>query len=425
MSRFCCIWIPDFPAWAAVRSDPGLRHRAVLIYVRGRIVAASPAARQAGVQTGWTLARAQSLLPDALALPQHGATVAAAWEEVLSALYDLTPQIESQRPGLALADIEPPAAVQPLLHEWQAYGGVAQGGCADDRTTAEIAALSTQAGKLRTVRPGCSSVFLRRVPIILLSEVGVRADTIERLGWFGWHHIGQLRSLTRRQLVAQFDQGETLWRYAQASDTRPVAAYVLPSIITTRYAFEQPVREPCEIEPVLDHLMNQAHSQLNGRVAAAVSVGVETTAGWTRGGRLLREPTAVWQTLRRAAQHALEAALRPGMAVSALEVRLGSLAQPRAVQGHLFDFSRPVPTQAVQAVERRFPGWLCHIVTTDPNSYLPEAGWRFEPIQLPPTGKASRPEAHQPQADRTHADRSHADRSRRRRTPPQQGMMWP
>lgn len=71
------------------------------------MVAASPQARHDGAQIGWSLGRAQAPIPDAIALPRHKATNAAAWDDVLGALYGLTPQIESVRQGLAFAQVKP------------------------------------------------------------------------------------------------------------------------------------------------------------------------------------------------------------------------------------------------------------------------------------------------------------------------------
>jgi protein ImuB len=360
-------------------AEPHLRARPLAVYAAGRIIAASLQARQAGVQSGWSIARTQALFPDCLLVPHQAATTLAAWDEVLHTLYTLTPCIEAIRPGLALADIRPPEIIKPLLEEWDAHGGVA-----DDRTTAELAALTTEAGKLRVVRSGCSPACLRRIPITALNEVGVRGDTIERLGWFGWHHVGQLRSLTKRQLLAQFEQGELLYRYAQASDTRALATYRQPPIIETHFAFDEAAQEPCEVEPVLDLLVRQACDQLEGRVAQSVTVSLDTSNGPVRRQRLLRDATASVYSLHHAAQDALRSLLRPALAVQRLEVCLGSLAQPRAVQGQLFGSSRPAVRTALEAVEHRFPGALQRFKVVDPAAYLPEEVARLETIDLPP-----------------------------------------
>lgn len=379
MSRFFCLWIPHFPALAAMRAEPHLQGQLLLVHSRGRIIAASPQAREKGAQLGWTVARTQALIPNCLPVPHRTATTLSAWEEVLAALYTLTPCIEPMRPGLALADLRPPEIVKPLLAEWNAHGGVA-----DDRIAAELAALTGEPGRIRNVRSGCTSTFLRRVPITVLGEAGVHVDTVERMGWFGWQSVAHLRPLSRCQLVAQFDQGELLYRYAQANDTRAVATYRIPPIVEMHFAFEEAAHEPGELEPVLKLLMGQACEQLNGCVAQSVTVGIHTSDGPLRRHRLLRDATASTYTLLRAAKETLYGLLRPALTVQRLDVTLGHLAQPQAVQGQLFGSSRPAVRTALQAVEHRFPGAIQRYRIVDPQAYLPEEFARLEAIDLQP-----------------------------------------
>jgi protein ImuB len=383
MSRFFCLNIADFPAWAAARSDTALRDKPLVIYAGGKVIAASSQAREAGIESGWSLARSQAHLPGLIALPQHAPTTQAAWQEVLAALYDLTPQIESLRPGMAMADIRPETIVVPLLREWHAHGGSAQGGVADDRTTAELAALIASPGALRRIKPGRSQTFLRYVPVDVLHHVGIHPRTIERIGWFGWKHLAQLRPLSRQQLVAQFFEGERLYRYAQASDVRPVASYQPPSVIRAHFTFEQSVREPGEIEPVLKYLLEEAHGQLERRVPGSLAVGLETPQGRLQGRRLLREEAVTLHALHTAAALALEAVLPQAKAVSGVELQLDALTELRPAQGDLFEPSRPPVEAAVGAMEHRYPGMLRRIVLLDKNAYLPEEAFRLEPVALP------------------------------------------
>jgi nucleotidyltransferase/DNA polymerase involved in DNA repair len=393
MPRFFCLSLPDFPAWAAARNDTDLRGKPLVIYASGKVIAASPAAHAAGIQTGWSVSRAQARMPGLIALPQDHQTTHAAWQEVLAALYDLTPCIESIRPGLALADIRPESIVIPLLREWQAHGGSARGGLADDRTAAELAALTASPGSLRRIKPGRSAAYLQCVPVNVLQHVGIQSRTIERIGWFGWKSVGHLRALTRRQCVAQFADGETLYHYAQADDVRPVATYKLPPTIRMHYAFEQAVREPGEIELVLHHLIEQACQELNHRTAGSLAVGLETPQGWLYGRRLLRDGITTTQALETAAFLALEAVLRRAKAVSGVELQLGALTALQPVQEQLFEPSRPPIDKALHAVEHRHPGMMRRIVIVERNAYLPEWAHRLEPIVLASEKVATRSSA--------------------------------
>lgn len=387
LSRFLCIRIPHFPAWAAQRADASLADKPVLVYDRGRVLAASPSALERGVEIGCTLHRAEAMWPDCLACPHHVPTTMVVWEDVLESLYGLTPCLESIYPGQLMAEVRPPSAVKPLLERWGAHGGVA-----DDRIAAELAAVTAQAGKLRTVTAGKTIEFLHCLPITVLNEIGVHPDAIERLGWFGWTTIAHLRPLARRQMLAQFEQGALLYRYAQADDTRPVPPFREPPVIEVTYEFEDSAHEPWEIEPVLDWLERQAREQLDQRFACSVTVTLLTKAGTLRSSRLLREPTAQVYPLRQAAYGCLQELLSgqagaagsripSRLAVIRATLRLSQLRSAPGIQAELFEPVRPPVQKALRALERRFPGTMRRIVTLDSDAYLPEEAFRLDPIE--------------------------------------------
>ncbi|MBV9470357.1 MAG: hypothetical protein JOZ57_14055, partial [Abitibacteriaceae bacterium] len=335
VARFLFLYIADFPAWAAAVSEPALRGKPLLIYRSGRVIAANAAARTLGVQGGWTLHKAQSLFPEVVSLPYRSVTTTLAWEDVVTALYRLTPCIEVVRPGSALLDLTPETAIAPLVRRWNAYG-TTRAGAADDRTTAELAALCARPGILNCVMTGGSSDFLATVPVENLAPVGVGSHTLERLGWFGWHMVAQLKPLSQRQLAAQFPEGEVLFRYAQASSTGKVATFVPPPTISTHYAFEETVQEPHDVEPVLRLITETAWQQLQGRTTRMLTVQVQTSTGKLRRRRILREPAADLQALWHPAYHTLMSLLGAGVFIDRLEIELAGLAHPPAVQGNLF-----------------------------------------------------------------------------------------
>lgn len=375
MPRFLCLWWPQFPAWALQRSDPALQGRPLLVYQAGHIVAVSPEAHQLGAQDEGTLHRAQSQFPQAVFRPLHGPTLQAIWAEILTALLDFTPYLESLRPGLLIADVRPPRAVLPLVRQWGVQGGVA-----DDRSTAELAAFTTLPGTLRAVRPGQSGAFLKRIPLTALAAAGLRSDALERLGWFGWQRVGDLSHLTHRQLAAQFDQGKLLFRYAQAGDQRPVGFYRQPPLIQAAFTFDEPVREPYEWEPVLDLLIEQVLAALRDQGAQTVGLSVETPHGVRRGHRLLHEALTGKRVLQETARRLLVELLGMGQPMRRLVLQLGALHPLTPQQGRLFGRQRPPASVAIRALEDRFPGALRRIVMLDKNAYLPETAFRLEPV---------------------------------------------
>jgi len=379
VARFLFLYIADFPAWAAAVNEPQLRGKPLLIYRSGRVIAANAVARTLGVQSGWTLHKAQSLFPEVLSLPYHTAATGLAWEDVITALYRLTPCIEVVRPGSALLDLTPETAIVPLLRRWNAYG-TTQAGAADDRTTAELAALCAQPGTIHCVMTGASHDFLSTVPVERLAMVGVGSHTIERLGWFGWQTLAHLKLLSERQLTAQFPEGEVLFRYAQASSTGKVATFVPPPTISTHYAFDEIVQEPHDVEPVLRLITETAWQQLRGRTTQMLTVQVQTSTGKLRRRRILREPTADLQALQYAAHRTLMSLLGAGVFITRLEIELAGLAHPPAVQGNLFSPPRPSIQGVLRALDARFPGVMLRIKPLNPQSPLPEEAYCLVPV---------------------------------------------
>lgn len=386
MPRYCCLWIPDFAAWAIQQSEPSLKGKPVVAYQGRQVIGVSTETRVAGVHPGWTLHRAQaqlqSQLPDAVYWPLHGPTIHAVWSATIAALLEFTPYLESQEPGLLLLDVRPPRSVLPLVREWQAQCGVA-----DDRATAELAAFTTAPGTLRSVRSGQSAAFLRRVPLSTLACAGLCADTLERLHWFGWQSVGDLCHLTKRQLAAQFDQATLLYRYAQAEDRRPVGFHRQPPVINAAFTFETPVRELYEWQPVLQLLIEQSHAALLGTAfqeqgAQTISIQVSTGNSTHRGHHLLPFLTRDRRPLYEGAERLLIGLLNRGEPMIKLTVQLGSLRSLPPVQTCLFGRERPSISVAVRALEERFPGALRRIVMLDKNAYLPEVGFRLDPVTL-------------------------------------------
>lgn len=96
MNLFGWMWITEFPAWVAQRMTPALRGQPVIVHRGGRVVARSEEAQERGINEGWTVARAQSLVPQVLAVPYDAAACAHLWESVLDDLWQLTPRLEAE-----------------------------------------------------------------------------------------------------------------------------------------------------------------------------------------------------------------------------------------------------------------------------------------------------------------------------------------
>ena len=382
---YFCAWWPQFAAWTMEQSEAALRGRAFAVCERGMVVAASDEALQAGVAVGMTSGRAQGRLASLMLVARERSREALAWEEVQRAFYGLTPCVEPVEPGLLFADIAPDK-VAPLLQAWQMRGGAGE-----DRATAHMAAMGAPAGRVRLVEAGDERAFADQMPLESLSATGIDARTLRRLSWFGWHCVGQLRPLSRRQLEEQIGPvGAQLYRFAQASreraNLRPVATWQPPAEIVAAMSFELPAREPAHWDGALDALLHQVCTELNGRSAQTLQITAQTAVAPVCARRVLKEPLAAPAPLRRPLDSALAEALETlaplPPVVSALEVRLGALVTPPA-QAVLFDDAKSDNPdrlrRALEGLEARFAGTMGRFAPDQSESPFPEEQFAWLP----------------------------------------------
>ena len=379
--------------WSVARANPKFAASPCCIHHRGRIIAVNAHADGLGVRSGWTLHRATSLYPTLLTLPLDRGACAHAWEQVTASLADLTPRIEVVREGRPCLEGYPFAEgqcvfevptrgaerrlLQAMVNEWGAHCGVAS-----DRVTAELAALTCSAGKVRRVRASRERPFRDGVSVTTLSEAGLSAHTVERLRWFGLGQIGKLRTLTRAQLCAQFPEGALLARFAHGGrgETRTVASYQATPAVEVRFVFEEPATQPGEWERALRDLLRRACEGLNGCGAGSLSVATETSYGRRAKSILLREPVARPRALFAPAEE-LALPLIGGEPLEALSVRLGALSRV-ADQEALWltpERRRSDLNSVVRRVETRLPGTLQRIVPRDVHAPLPEERYGYIP----------------------------------------------
>src|SRR3954467_13482846 len=97
-SRLACVLLPLFPLAARLRSEPELVREA-LVGVEGngnaaRVVAATRAARAAGVRPGLSLPQARALCPKLVARPRDEECERAAQEALLEVAEAFSPRVE-------------------------------------------------------------------------------------------------------------------------------------------------------------------------------------------------------------------------------------------------------------------------------------------------------------------------------------------
>ena len=149
----------------------------------------------------------------------------------------------------------------------------AQIGIGSRRCWSMLAGVHSDPGRLTSVPSSMVGPFLRQAPVSLLAEVGFSRDLSERLELFGLKAIAHTLCLTRRQLIAQFgSEGGSLFTFLHPEDTEPPIPNYEPQVIDAEHDFEWPVFEPGDLLPVLQHLLEQLVSRLQGRGACHLEV---------------------------------------------------------------------------------------------------------------------------------------------------------
>ena len=382
---FGCFWLPLFSLWAALQNcgeSANKCHPLSAVQRNGRIIAASEDAVRHGLQIGWTTGRALSLLPDCLVLPFNAAHEKNAWHRVLERLYELTPKIESARPGLAWCEVHfssLSARADTLKKRWlqlvQEFG--AQLGLAHDRATAMLAAFTaSDARPIRRIAAGNEAAFVANTPLEMLEQGGVSGETIQRLKWFGVHRVGGLKGWTPAHLQSQFPDAKALGHLVEAgsarADRRPVTTWRPPPTAA---------QSPEQWANALTETLHVLESELNGRGALHLSVAAEVRGkAKATAAKMLRERIGTAARLHEPACSMLRALLADGDELEAFAIRLSDLGD-EWWQDSLFATQEKrtrALKDALRQLETRLPGAVAKLQARDVFSALPEE--RFEMV---------------------------------------------
>jgi protein ImuB len=284
-TRTLVVWCPDWPVFA---SDP--EPAAPVAVVRAnRVVAASMAARAAGVEVGLRRRAAQRRCPSVEVVDHDPGRDARAFEPVASSLDAVTPGVEVTRPGtLAFATRGPSRYFggDDALAErvaWMVSGALGDRwpvrvGVADGAFTALLAAQQAHRRRETTqvVPPGASASFLAPHPVAILLEgleVPDEVDVWQRLGLRTLQHVADL---PRADVAARFGHpGVAAHRLASGLDLRPLAArHPAPDLAVTQ-ELDPPVDRVDRAAFVAKVLADALHARLAGDGLACTQVLVE------------------------------------------------------------------------------------------------------------------------------------------------------
>ena len=353
----------------------------IVVHDGHHITSASWTLLEQGLMIGDTIRRTRALFPHAHIVELEPTWEEAQWDRVLRLCYDITPQIESvmnnrylgrwlHLQGCSRRDL------QSLLERLQAPGGYAT-----SRNLSMIAATLAPPGTLNVVRPAEDETVLQQVPTAHLALFGFHADCIRLLMDIGQSSLAAVRTLTKRQLQAQFqDEGLRLHAILHTNDrVRQPVPYWDPLTVTARVAIEWPITTQQQLQQALELVTRKALAETPDCARSVTIVATYRRAQHTAM-RHLKIPMRALTTLVDLALDLCQASPHPPDELIALSLALGRLTPNAAVQTDLFN--KPAVEHLALAMSRRFPGKLCRPIAAQ-RAFLPERLYRLSPLVEP------------------------------------------
>lgn len=291
-ARTLVVWCPDWSVEAARRSLGADAPDLLALVSKGKVVAASAAARAEAVTVGLRLREAQNRCPD-LSVVAHDPAVDERWfTPVLRAVERVVPHVHLLRQGCLAVRIGGAArfyggedAVAELLLDQLADLGLddVRMAVSDGLFAAEQAACSTTAERPVLVLPSeHTTAFLRTLPVTTVAEAVDQPGLATLLQRMGIRSLGAFAKLPRAQVDARFGPaGKRAHQLAWGEDAPVLPVHAVPDDLTVRTVCD----DPCDDSERLTQLCRpQAHTlaqRLNTRslVTHEIRVTLTTDSG--------------------------------------------------------------------------------------------------------------------------------------------------
>ncbi len=257
--RIACVVVHLFPLAARLRSEPDLAREAVAVLDgeggAARILAATRAARAAGIKVGQTLPQARALCPRLVARARDAQGEKSAQEALLEVAESFSPRIEDGGPGVGFLDLEGldrrfPGS-QGELDLGRALAAAmerailpARIGIASSKLAARVAA--GLPGSPVVVPAGEEAAFLAPLP---LARLDPRLELAATLSRWGVRSIGELARLPKEEIASRLGSaGRDLQEIARGLDPRPLVPRQPPPDFEEGMSLEWPL---VNLEPFL------------------------------------------------------------------------------------------------------------------------------------------------------------------------------
>jgi protein ImuB len=366
LPRIACICSPLFPLAVRLRSEPELLHEALAIFEgngnRARVIAATRAARKAGVRPGHSLPQARALVPKLIARARDPECESTGQEVLLETAESFSPRVEAGEPGIAYLDIQGLERQFPgedtehqigraLVRALDKEGLPARVGIAANKLAAHIAS-----GLLPTptiVPAGEEEAFLSPLPLQRLTPAMEVAETLER---WGIKTVGEFGRIPAPEVTSRLgESGSELHASARGVDLHPLMPRVPPPDFREGMNLEWPL---VTLEPflflaraALERLCRRLDTQGLGCARLDFSLRLEPE-GFHERSINLPSPTCDVKTLLTLVRLDLEASA-PGSPVTGFSFSAHP-DRPRAAQLSLFGATALSPEKLATTLARLF-----------------------------------------------------------------------
>ncbi|MBI1813873.1 MAG: DNA polymerase Y family protein [Deltaproteobacteria bacterium] len=236
MSRLACLFVPDFPLAAMLRSEPELRGEPVIVTdgsgPRATIVAMSAAAARRGITTGLSAGQAHAIFAALITRATSRDGRRAAQAALADVAYSFSPRVEEASDGEVYLDIVGSAALfdseAKLAHmlavRAEHVGLSAQVGVAGSKIAAYLAARN--GGGVTVVPANEEWAYLAPLAVSLLAPSPALRTTLTR---WGIQRIGDLAALPASAVGTRLGpEGLALARRARGEDEQPLVPRSAP-----------------------------------------------------------------------------------------------------------------------------------------------------------------------------------------------------
>lgn len=359
------------PLYLAQRAEPELARVPLVIAGEQHVLHANSAARRHGVTPGMRLEGARMRVAALEERSFQEPDLEHAWSSLLRELYGLTPWLESGPRGRAFARLRA-EEVADVANAYEVRVGLAP-----DVETAELAAISATPGTVREVPVSQQEEFLERLPLRFLKGVGVSEANVTRLSWLGLKTAADLARWSAPQIRAYLgEEAEAVIAHLHGPRRTELRPYQLPLTVQRSLTFSDPVREPHQIVPAIEHLATELERALAGRAARRLTLTATLAGSQRRASRLAKRPLQQARHIRQQALFALHDSRAEGRLIDGITVEL-SAPERVGVQESIWP-ARERREQALEATLQRFPTAPRRVAWEDPHAQAADLAWKWE-----------------------------------------------